>query len=82
VKLHPIEIVPLETGQLAPFAPNPVGVFESVTMVSEGLKLVPDTTTVAPSAPEVGLSAIVAVLVTVNVADTKSEAALPVAVTA
>ena len=76
-------IAPLETVQVAPLAPKPPGVFESVTIVSEGLNPLPDTTTVTPRGPEVGLSEIDAVLgVTVNVAEAKSEAILPVAVTA
>ena len=75
-------IEPLETVHVAPLAPKPVGVFESVTIVSEGLNPPPDTTTETPRGPEVGLSEICAVLATVNVAEAESEAVLPVAMTA
>ena len=82
VNVQPGPIEPLETEQTRPAAPKPVGVFESVTDVSEGLNPLPETTTETPSGPELGLSEITAVLTTVNVAEAKSEAKLPVAVTA
>jgi hypothetical protein len=73
-------IEPLETIHV-PAAPKPPGVLDSVTDESEGLNPLPDTETVTPGGPEVGVREIVAVLVTVNVAEPTSEAVLPVAVT-
>jgi hypothetical protein len=57
VNEQPGAIEPLETVQVTPLA-KMVGVYESVTDVSEELKLPPVTTTVTPGGPEVGLSAI------------------------
>jgi hypothetical protein len=75
-------IEPLETPQVRPLANKPDGVLDSVTDESEGLNPLPDTKTVAPGGPAGGVREIVAVLVTVNVAEPTSEATtLPVAVT-
>jgi hypothetical protein len=84
VKLHPTEIVPLETGQVTPLEPKPVGKLPNITSVSEGLKPLPDTTTVTPRGPDVGVREIVGggvEDVTVKIAETESDTVLPVAVT-
>jgi hypothetical protein len=57
---QPEEIVPLETVHVVGLVIRPDGAFVSVTDVSEGLKPLPDTTTVTPGGPEVGLSVIAA----------------------
>ena len=62
-------------------ATRPVGLLENVTEVSVGLKPLPVTITVVPSGPEVGLSVIVAVFSSLNVAEAESETDLPVTVT-
>ena len=84
MNVQPLEIVPLKT----PHDTVPLHrllacpLFESVTELSEGLKPVPETVTVVPSGPKVGLSGlIVAVYSTVNGAEAESETALPVDLT-
>jgi hypothetical protein len=74
-------MVPLETGQVTTLELKPLGKLPNVTNVSEGLKPLPDTTTVTPREPEGALSEIVAVFATVNDVETKSETGPPVAVT-
>jgi hypothetical protein len=73
-------IVPLDSRQV-PLAPNPVGVLDRVTNVSDGLNPLPETTTVTPGGPETGLMEMDAVLVTWNEVEAESETVLPVAVT-
>jgi hypothetical protein len=76
------EMVPLKTVHMTPLAPSPAGTLDRVTFVSAGLNVLPETITVVPGGPEVGLSVIEAVLaVTVNVADAGSKTTLPVPVT-
>jgi hypothetical protein len=72
-------MVPLETGQVTTLA-KLVGVYESATDVSEGLNPLPDTTTVTPGGPDVGVSEIVGagLVVTVNVACATSPIEKPV----
>ena len=84
MNVQPLEIVPPET----PHDTVPLHrllacpLFESVTELSEGLKPVPETVTVVPSGPKVGLSGlIVAVFSTVKDAEAESPITLPVALT-
>ena len=75
---QPPEIVPPEAGHVG--VPVNMGL-ESVTEVTVGLKPLPETVTGVPSGPVVGLSMIVAVFSTVNVAEAESPITLPVALT-
>ena len=80
MNVQPAEIVPPKTPHDTKVA-RPEGELENVTEPSEGLKPLPDTVTGVPSGPEVGLSMIVAVFSTVNVAEAESPITLPVAFT-
>jgi hypothetical protein len=79
VNEQPGESEPLETAQVTPFAPNPVGVLESVTYESEGLKPLPAIDTVVPLGPELGVSEIPNVAV--NVEGVETSPLVPVTVT-